>query len=385
MFKKPFQVLGAHHSHSHSLWLRFRLRSGSGSGSTRLRLRLLRLDSVRAATSKVKGSELKKIKAKLTKAYEITEEQLEELLPKDVGKLQLDNKSYLFASTDMVPVLIDVEGRGDIIPTLFTCWRYPKMAASISIFAPVSPFVCKKGADVMLPGCSPENLGSFRKGDMRALLVADPKDASRVNPMPIAVGEMDLASDDDHGMKGRAMRVLHYYGDEVWSFGGGSLGSPNPGFKEGEVDVYEGEWGEEAQQQAEAARAERLDKMDEGGDGEFGKKKKKKDKKKKDKDDETEEERRERKEKKAAKKKKKEAEAAAAAGGSAEPEPEPEGHGMSMDEMIEYCFAAGVVVSLSDDELPMPLAAFYSSHMIKHAPDGMPPHPSPWLSPTPAL
>ena len=52
-------------------------------------------------------------------------------------------------------VLIDVEGRGDIIPTLFTCWRYPKMAASISIFAPVSPFVCKKGADVMLPGCSP--------------------------------------------------------------------------------------------------------------------------------------------------------------------------------------------------------------------------------------
>ena len=69
------------------------------------------------------------------------------------------------------------------------------------------------------------------------------------------------------------------------------------------------------------------------------------------------------------------------AGGESEPgrgsvEAEPEGHGMSMDEMIDYCFTAGVVVSLSDDELPMPLAAFYSSHMIKHAPGGTPNPPS---------
>ena len=156
-------------------------------------------------TAKVKGSELKKIKAKLLKSYELTEEELDTLLPKDVNKLQLDNKAFLYAGVDNVPIFIE-EGRGNIVPSLFTLWANPKMAKTISIFAPVSPFVCKKGADVMLPGCAPENLGSFKPGDARALLVSDPDDATNCNPMPIAIGEMDVNSEDDHEMKGRAMR-----------------------------------------------------------------------------------------------------------------------------------------------------------------------------------
>jgi hypothetical protein len=31
-----------------------------------------------------------------------------------------------------------------------------------------------------------------------------------------------------------------------------------------------------------------------------------------------------------------------------------------------YCFAAAVVQSCTDDDLPMPFSAFYSQHMIKH-------------------
>ena len=342
-------------------------------------------------TAKVKGSDLKKIKAKVLKDYELTEEELDEVLPdKGSVKLQLDNKSFLYAGPDNVPAFIDPDGRGNILPSLFTLWEYPKMAKTLSIFAPVSPFVCKKGADVMLPGCAPENLGSFEPGNVRALLVSDPDDASRINPMPIAVGEMDLSSEDDHGMKGRAMRVIHYYGDEVWQFGGGQVGEPNAGFKEDCVEVVEGSPADAAA----AARTERLEKMDggdgDGGEEEFsGKKKKKKDKdkdKKKDKSEETEEERAARKAKKADKKKKKEAEAGSAAerpmtpgdellapaGGAPEPEPSVDapGHGMSMDELIEYCFAAAIVQSLDDEELPVMFSQFYSTHMIYYCPAG---------------
>ena len=336
-------------------------------------------------TAKVKGSELKKIKAKLLKEYALTEEEIDEVFPdKGAVKLQLDNRSFLYAGPDNIPLFIDAEGRGNIMPSLFTLWNHPKMAKTISIFAPVSPFVCKKGADVMLPGCAPENLGSFKKGDPSALLVSDPKDASRINPMPIAVGEMDLNSDDDHGMKGRAMHVIHYYGDEVWKFGGGQVGAPNAGFKEDCVEVFEGG----AADEAAAARSDRLEKM-EGGDGdgeeeEFSGKKKKKKDKKKDKSEETEEERAARKAKKAEKKKKKEAEAAEAARpmtpgdrpmtpapGAAEPEPAPDAApSMTMDELIEYCFTAAIVQSLGDEELPAMFSQFYSQHMIKYCPAG---------------
>jgi translation initiation factor 2D len=345
-------------------------------------------------TAKVKGSELKKIKAKVLKDYELTEEELDAVLPdKGSVKLQLDNKSFLYAGPDNVPAFIDADGRGNITPSLFTLWAHPKMAKTISIFAPVSPFVCKKGADVMLPGCAPENLGTFAPGNVRALLVSDPDDASRINPMPIAIGEMDLSSDDDHGMKGRAMRVVHYYGDEVWQFGGGTVGEPNAGFKEDCVEVFEGSSADEAA----AARADRLEKMDggdgdddgDGGEEEFSGKKKKKKDKKKDKSEETEEERAARKAKKAEKKKKKEAEAEGSesaatrpmtpgdhpitpAAGAAEPEPsvDASGHGMSMDELIEYCFTAAIVQSLDDDELPAMFSQFYSQHMIKYCPAG---------------
>jgi predicted RNA-binding protein (TIGR00451 family) len=309
----------------------------------------------------VKGSDLKKIKTKILKHYDIDEETLDEMLPPKIGKLQLDNKCFLYTEPDSKPVFIETD-RGDIFPTLWTMWKFPSMAATISIHAPVSPFVCSKGADVMLPGCAEENLGTFRAGDHRFLLVHHAyvgeggetvTEPERVNPMPIAVGVMDVGRDDIEDVKkGKAMRVAHYYGDQVWEFAGG--GKPNAGFKDGSVEPWEACTGDgeepepEPAEQAVAAgggRVERLDGDNGGGGAEFGGKKKKKDKSKKH-ADETEEERRERKEKKREKKAQKEA-AAAAAAAAASGDPGEDGSdaasasaaanpldGMSMDELI---------------------------------------------------
>ena len=270
------------------------------------------------ATAKIKGSDLKKLRGKVLRHYNLDEETVEALLPSKVGKLQLDNKAYVYSTPDSKPVFLETD-RGDVFPTLWTMWKYPQMAPSISIHAPVSPFVCGKGADVMLPGCAEENLGQFNAGDHRLLLVHHAyvgdegqtvTEPGRTNPMPIAVGVMDVARDDIEDLKkGKAMRVIHYYGDQLWEFAGG--GAPNAGFKDGVVDVWDGESQPEpepepdpelgAASEADTARAERVQKLGGSTEDDFGKKTKKK--KKKDKSEETDEERRERKEKKNKKKK----------------------------------------------------------------------------------
>lgn len=344
-------------------------------------------------TTKVKGSDLKKIKAKILKNYAFDEDDLEEMLPPKCCKMQLDIKAFIYVTEEGgQPVFIETD-RGDVFPTVFTMWNFPKVAPTISIHAPVSSFVCTKGADVMLPGCAEENLGDFESGDHRMLLVhhayvGDKGETithpGKVNAMPIAVGIMDVSRDEIEDIKkGKAMRVIHYYGDQVWEFGGG--GKPNPGFKDGSVDVWEEGQADEdeeeldldkAEEEADAARVARAEKMEaagETGDDEFGGKKKKKKKK-----DETEEERKERKDKEK-KEKKKEKKAKEAAREAAQPEPEPAEEelvepepapapaaaAMSMEEMIEYAFVAAIVQSLDDKELPMPFAEFYAKHMIK--------------------
>lgn len=78
----------------------------------------------------------------------------------------------------------------------------------------------------MLPGVvfsSQEELNGLRKGELRCVY-------ARGNPSPFAVGELlvDLAEIEQTGKKGRALRLLHYVGDELWRMGPQTV--PNQGF-----------------------------------------------------------------------------------------------------------------------------------------------------------
>ena len=115
--------------------------------------------------SKLKGSDAKKLKAKVQAKYPgLSDEDLNEVLPdKGLTTWKLSNRTLLYAVGEL-PTFIDAEGRGDIYPTVFTMWKFPALTGSITIHAPVSPFVCSRGADVMLPGVVSDKLGDFEVG-----------------------------------------------------------------------------------------------------------------------------------------------------------------------------------------------------------------------------
>lgn len=78
----------------------------------------------------------------------------------------------------------------------------------------------------MLPGVvftSQEELNGLRKGELRCVY-------ARGNPSPFAVGELlvDMAEIEQTGKKGRALRLLHCIGDELWRMGPQTV--PNQGF-----------------------------------------------------------------------------------------------------------------------------------------------------------
>eukprot|EP00871_Galdieria_phlegrea_P000533 jgi/Galph1/1480/GphlegSOOS_G160.1 len=89
-------------------------------------------------------------------------------------------------------------------------------------------------ADLMLPGvyASEDNLINVQFGQKRSVLV-------RGNPMPIAVGVSCCSSVDiqKNGMKGKALKLIHYYGDNIWALGDRS--KPNDGFSLEQVSVID--------------------------------------------------------------------------------------------------------------------------------------------------
>lgn len=113
---------------------------------------------------------------------------------------------------------------------MYALWREPELMPRLEVHAPVSEFVLR-GADVMLPGvvfASPEEVASLRKGELRAVF-------ARGNPGAIAVGEVlvDAADIARTGKKGRALKLWHVFGDELWKLGPQTV--PNDGFSANRV------------------------------------------------------------------------------------------------------------------------------------------------------
>lgn len=108
---------------------------------------------------------------------------------------------------------------------MYALWRSPELLPPLVVHAPVSEFVLR-GADVMLPGVvfsSAEEVAGLRKGELRAVF-------ARGNPGAIAVGEMLVDAEDiaRTGKKGRALKLWHVMGDELWKLGPKTV--PNDGF-----------------------------------------------------------------------------------------------------------------------------------------------------------
>lgn len=178
--------------------------------------------------------DLKALKTEALEAFPGLDEQtLDDLLPEgQVKVVKLDTRTLLYASGDAPPAFFDVEGRGELFPTLHTLWQYPNMMLELTIHGPVSKFVLN-GADLMLPGVLvPANgvagFGTVTKGQRRCIKIDG-------NSYPIAVGRMLVNQSQMEKLKGKGLEVLHVFKDTLWEYSGKA--QPNLGFTKKDDEV----------------------------------------------------------------------------------------------------------------------------------------------------
>ncbi|GJD08589.1 Eukaryotic translation initiation factor 2D [Galdieria sulphuraria] len=200
----------------------------------------------------LKSSDRRRLRTELKECFPLLgDEDWERILPHKVGEvivLKLSNKATVYCfqcNTENEalefssgggkwgqPLFVFVPEEGGWFPTVYTLWKVPHLLPCFETHSQVSRFLLG-AADLMLPGVYPtDNDGSFTNvqfGQRRSVIV-------RGNPMPFAVGVCCCSSVDikNKGLKGRALKLVHYYGDGIWSLGDRS--KPNQGFTLEQID-----------------------------------------------------------------------------------------------------------------------------------------------------
>ncbi|CAN1181352.1 Eukaryotic translation initiation factor 2D [Linum perenne] len=181
---------------------------------------------------RLSGADRKKLKRTLKDKFpRASDADMDVLLPPkaQISVAKLQTRVLVYSVEGDFPVFFDIDGRGtEIYPTVFALWRVPELLPSFMLKGgEVSRFILG-GADLMLPGISvlAEGLPPFRAGEAWAVKVPG-------NPAPIAVGSTTMSSAEamKAGLRGKALRITHYYRDSLWESVEGHF-VPNAGFME---------------------------------------------------------------------------------------------------------------------------------------------------------
>ncbi|XP_039006249.1 eukaryotic translation initiation factor 2D-like [Hibiscus syriacus] len=184
------------------------------------------------AQQRLSGADKKKLKRTIRDRFPMASDtDIDALLPPkaEITVSKFQNRVHVYGVEGGYPLFFDVDGRGsEIYPTVFALWKLPDLLPSFMLKGgEVSRFVIG-GADLMFPGISvpAEGLDSFSAGEPWAVKVPG-------NPAPIAVGSTTMSSDEalKAGLRGKALRIMHYYRDLLWESVEGHY-VPNPGFLE---------------------------------------------------------------------------------------------------------------------------------------------------------
>ncbi|CAI5954848.1 unnamed protein product [Closterium sp. NIES-64] len=170
---------------------------------------------------RLSGADRKKLRRNIRDKFQgATDEQLDAILPPkaDVTVTRLVNRVLVYGLESGLPMLFDCDGRGtEIYPTVFALWLVPDLLPSFLLKGgEVSRYVLS-GADLMAPGVQvpAEGLPAFRPGEVWSVKVGI-----------TMVGSADAVG---AGMRGKLLRITHYYRDSLWETSEGSY-VPNKGF-----------------------------------------------------------------------------------------------------------------------------------------------------------
>ncbi|KAG6524938.1 hypothetical protein ZIOFF_014883 [Zingiber officinale] len=174
-------------------------------------------------SQRLSGADKKKLRRTVKEKFQhASDANIDEILPPkaEITVVKCSNKVHVYVIEGGLPMLFDIDGRGtEIYPTVYALWKVSELLPSFLLKGgEVSRYVIG-GADLMFPGISipPEGLPSFLAGQPWAVKVPG-------NPSPIAVGVTTMSSSEalKAGLRGKALRITHYYRHYV----------PNAGFFE---------------------------------------------------------------------------------------------------------------------------------------------------------
>lgn len=184
------------------------------------------------AQQRLSGADRKKLKRTIRDRFpRASDADIDALLPPkaEITVSKFQNRVHVYGVEGGFPLFFDVDGRGsEIYPTVFALWKLPEMLPYFMLKGgEVSRFVIG-GADLMFPGISvaADGLPSFSASEPWAVKVPG-------NPAPIAVGSTTMSSAEalKAGLRGKALRIMHYYRDLLWESVEGHY-VPNSGFLE---------------------------------------------------------------------------------------------------------------------------------------------------------
>jgi translation initiation factor 2D len=109
-----------------------------------------------------------------------------------------------------------------LFPTVYTLWKNPGLLPILHTHPPVIEKL-QNGADLMIPGMVPPFPEAAKKGALVGI-------ASSERPgVPVCVGvcEIDVAGlEKVVGERGKAVRMVHWVGDEIFNHGGHGASIP---------------------------------------------------------------------------------------------------------------------------------------------------------------
>ncbi|XP_021760843.1 eukaryotic translation initiation factor 2D-like [Chenopodium quinoa] len=184
---------------------------------------------------RLSGADKKKLRRSVKEKFSrASDADVDVLLPPkgEITLAKFQNRVLVYGVEGGFPMFFDADGRGsELYPTVYALWKVPDLVPAFMLKGgEVSRFIIG-GADLMFPGICipPEGFPSFVAGEPWSVKVPG-------NPAPIAVGATTMSSAEalKAGLRGKALRITHYYHDYLWESVEGRF-VPNAGFFEDAV------------------------------------------------------------------------------------------------------------------------------------------------------
>ncbi|KAJ7079590.1 eukaryotic translation initiation factor SUI1 family protein [Mycena belliarum] len=172
----------------------------------------------------LRSSDRRKLKQRVVAVYSLSSEDGDVVVPEGILSVKftthLDELGIAYLSPDGDPLWFSLgKGSEDLIPSVYTMWKRPKILPFLSTPAAVIP-VLVGGADLMIPGVV-HHTPSLKEGQLVSISQYTHGETPTLSS-PLAVGRMALSSDeiqDGRQEKGKAVYILHTWKDHLWDMG----------------------------------------------------------------------------------------------------------------------------------------------------------------------